>query len=188
MSERRKDTKTMSETTTEDVMALAGLRRMVVHSRDLLAATVTEPRWNNSLDAWSAAQVKRYMASQLAVQVLTLVLDCLPGADGISADEAAQREKQWQRKVATAEQALAGLNEQVTTLQAKVVDLEGDRDAAVESQAQAEDEAAAWQEQWHRARELAASDVPAAVRYLESDGEEDADVAVVGSGRPADEQ
>jgi hypothetical protein len=71
-----------------DVMALSGLRRLVLHARDQLAATATEPQWKYGNEAWNPGQVKGWAAAELARHVLTLVADCLPASDGITADEA----------------------------------------------------------------------------------------------------
>lgn len=61
-----------------DTAALTGLRRLVLHSRDLLDE-------NLSGTAWTGDKSK-YAAVVLAREVLTLVGDCLPD-DGEADDE-----------------------------------------------------------------------------------------------------
>lgn len=61
--------------------SLAGLRRLVLHARDHLDATTIAPKWTYDSDAWKPSQVQAYAARLLAVQVLTLVADCIEPDD-----------------------------------------------------------------------------------------------------------
>lgn len=154
----------------QDTLALSGLRRMVLHARDQLAATAAEPRWNYNSEAWSPHQVKRHAATQLAQQVLTLVAECIPGGEQISGDEVAHR-------IAA---AVAGRDERERALQAEVArlgeqatKLAGQRDLLISERDKAWDEAGAAEaaetdaaDRLIRAEQLAKMDAPAAIRLL----------------------
>src|SRR5262245_49962343 len=81
----------VEEAEERDVLALSGLRRMVLHARDRLVETRPTPQWTYDHDSWKPGQVRRYAAQLLAEEVLTLVAECIPGGETLSADEAAQR-------------------------------------------------------------------------------------------------
>jgi hypothetical protein len=136
----------------QDVSALAGLRRLVTHSRGLLRACSVEPPpesdWQYASQRWTAADIREYAALLLADQTLTLVLDCLPSPDVVSAEDAGR------------------LRAEVHRLTAEAATLAAERDdaAACERAAhQATDEAL---DLLTEARELAMTDAPAAVRLL----------------------
>lgn len=158
----------------EDVMALAGLRRLVLHARDQLAATAVEPKWTYSHDAWSPGQIKSFTARKMAESVLTLVADCLPGDAGISADEAAERERKAAQAVEREQRKAQALADQLEAAQQAKAEADAQVDAAVTYQTAAEEEAEAWSAQWQRLLSLAQTDVPAAMRYLMAGGDEEA--------------
>lgn len=71
----------MTDSTDTEPMALAGLRRLVLHARDKLAAA-TLHRPNSYLsDSPALYYTDAVIARALAVEVLTLVADCLPAPD-----------------------------------------------------------------------------------------------------------
>lgn len=136
----------------QDVSALAGLRRLVVHARGLLRACSTEPPpgsdWLYAHNRWTAARVREYAAMLLADQTLTLVLDCLPSPDAVSAEDAAR------------------LRAEVHRLAVEVAALTAERDDAAARERAAHrvrDEAL---DRWAGAARLAETDAPAAVRLL----------------------
>jgi hypothetical protein len=73
----------VSDSDNTEVVTLAGLRRLVLHARDMLAKA---PAPSGYLDS---AAVQQWAAAQTARSVLTLVADCLPG-QSMTEDEAAQ--------------------------------------------------------------------------------------------------
>lgn len=74
--------------TESDPVALAGLRRLVLHARELLTADPPRRPDNTFVhEGAGAAHVRRVAAHALAVEVLTLVADCLP-APAPAVDEA----------------------------------------------------------------------------------------------------
>lgn len=154
----------------EDTLALTGLRRMVLHARDNLKTTRAVPSWQYSSEAWAPGQVQRHAAHLLAEQVLTLVAECIPGGERVSADEAAQRvtdavsgrdkaERQLQAEVAR-------LGIEVTKLTGNIELLTAERDNAVVEANEAAAIEADTSERLIHAERLAKTDVPAAVRYL----------------------
>lgn len=143
----------------QDVSALAGLRRLVTHSRELLRACQSQPPpgsdWLYASSRWTAARVREYAATLLADQTLTLVLDCLPSPDVVSAEDADRLRADVHRLAA-----------EVATLAAERDDLTAERDDAVDCERAAHrvrDEALG---RLTEAQELAMTDAPAAVRLL----------------------
>lgn len=101
----------MTDTDNTEVVTLAGLRRLVLHARDMLAKA---PAPSGYLDS---ADVQQWAAAQTARSVLTLVADCLPG-QSMTDDEAAQLR--------------ADTDAQVTRMQAMVDRVGKERASAVE--------------------------------------------------------
>lgn len=163
----------------EDTLALTGLRRMVLHARDNLAATRPVPNWTYNSDAWSPAQIRRHAAHLLAEQVLTLVAECIPGGERISADEAAQRVADAVAERDKAERKLqaevARMGTEVTKLTGNLELLTAERDNALDGLSESEAIEADMVERLAQAERLAKTDVPAAVRYLLGEDEPSAD-------------
>lgn len=65
--------------TESDPVALAGLRRLVLHARELLTADPPRRPDNTFVhEAAGIAHARRVAAHVFAIEVLTLVADCLP--------------------------------------------------------------------------------------------------------------
>lgn len=140
-------------------MALSGLRRLAVHARGGLAATAIEPKWTYNTDAWSPAAIRRYAAVALAREVLTLMIDCIADDGGLSADEAALVTE-------SGEKAIAAANARYEAERDLRIKAEVERDQAVESLCDLEAEEESASDVLVAVRELARTDVPAAVRAL----------------------
>lgn len=154
----------MSDT---EVMALSGLRRLVVHARDGLKATQARlPVSFAYSEAWTPGQIRRHAAQALAEQTLTLVLDCLPASDSVSADEVAEIREGYDRDIKQIDAELTQVRELSEARFQEIESLSVERDDAVSYQAGAEDEAQLIREVWDEVRTLALTDVPAAVKRL----------------------
>lgn len=105
----------MSETET-DTLALVGLRRMVIHSRDMLKRNLSD------------YDKKSYASGILAIQVLTLVADCIPAGDSLTADEANEQMQALRREAAEARAAAQAAQAEVEKAKAVVQDVRLDRD------------------------------------------------------------
>jgi hypothetical protein len=161
---------------------LAGLRRLVLHTRDVLRVNRTSPPaapdWSYSHQRWTADQVRQFHAMALAQHVLTLVLDCLPSPDVVSADEVAERERQHAAKLAAETAKAEALAKETEQLRSKLGDTEAERDEAVDLRCEAEGEAADYLAKLQRLAGLAKKDVPALVRALLDGEPETADAKV----------
>lgn len=160
-------------------MALAGLRRMVVHSRDQLAVNAARPAWKYTSDAWSPGQINTHAAMLLAQHVLTLVADCLPDDGGLSADEAAGVRAECHASLAAMQTKLAAYKAQSKVDTDRAKELESQIEQAVLYRDAAEEDADNWRVQWRTAQEMAHTNIAAAIRYLEDPSGEDSPTEVV---------
>jgi hypothetical protein len=160
----------------QDTLALSGLRRLVLHARDQLTATLARPPvgrdWRYQ-EAWHPNTIARHAAQLLAVQALTLVAECIPGGERLSEDEAVQRvaaavaDRDERERGLRAE--VARLGEQATKLAGQVELLTTERDEAWSTAGDAEAAEADATERLVRAEQLAKTDAAAAVRLLLGD-------------------
>jgi hypothetical protein len=154
--------------TAEDVSALAGLRRMVLHARDQLQATMpTPPRGSFSYgEHWQPGPIRRLASMTLAASVLTLVADCLPADGGLSPDEAETLTRDHQRVLQEHTNAQAALRDEIAALKEQVDALVTDLDFTTAEKESAEEQAEGWRRQWETLERLATTDMPAAGRYI----------------------
>ena len=156
----------------QDVAATAGLRRLVTHARDQLRATTAAPPltdWAYHSERWTAGKVRAYAAQLLVEQILTLVLDCLPAADLIPAEGVRELTAEHDRLAATFRAQVAHMERTVATLRDEL-------DATVAAQAETETALDRAEERWAEAAELAQTDVPAAIRVLLADDDDESTV------------
>ena len=145
----------------QDIAATAGLRRIVAHARDMLRATqlrLPAGDWAYGKH-WTPAQVQRHTAHLFAEQALTLVLDCLPQATVVSADEVADLRADYDRQLAESRQS-------AEERERELVNVRADRDEALRQQEEAEAAEVDAVDRWETAANLAKVDAAKAVRYL----------------------